>query len=118
MVKRVFLLQLIFIPLLVFAQKESNIKIDSGKQNNITVIQQGKDTSQKSYIGLIKSDSNKLKVHQSNNTSTSTETTSRFVKWMSNARTFFLLLVSILTVIILVFRLIPFLKKYFKKRRK
>jgi molybdenum cofactor biosynthesis enzyme MoaA len=59
-----FLYLVLIVSNCTYAQQESKIKVDSGNKNEVTVIQQGKDSIQKSGIDIYHADSNKVKVNQ------------------------------------------------------
>jgi len=91
-------------PLLCFSQQESKIIIDSSRKNNITVHQMSHDSSQKSDIGLKHSDSTEIKVVQSRDSSLNrgkSEPT-KFIDYVTNTNTIFVLFISIVTFIGLV----------------
>jgi hypothetical protein len=96
----------------------SSVKIDSGNKNDISVTQTGSDSSQRSDIAVIKSDSNKVRVSQTPRTDSTKkkEEETGFTGWVTHANNFFVLLISIATFIGLLWKGLPYLKKSTPKK--
>jgi hypothetical protein len=97
-----------------FSQQESNIQIDSGNKNNITVIQTGDTASQKSGIALKKSNDNTVLLNQKALPAPATtpkKEPAGFNEWIKNTNNVVLLLISIATFIGLLWKGFPYIKK-------
>ena len=94
--------------------QESIINIDSGNKNDISVVQDGKDSSRKSGISLKKSDSNVIRVNQKAKDTVAVETNEKgtsFMEWINNTNVIIGLIASLVTI-----ASIPFVKKIFRKK--
>ena len=95
-------LLLIIISFASYARQESIIKIDSGNNNNINIIQSANDAVQKSDLHVKNSDSNKIQLNQKAQNSLQgfihkDEQRSGFNQWITNTNNVFILLISVLT---------------------
>src|SRR5437870_650078 len=108
---------LTFFQLFAYSQQESKIRIDSANKNDITVMQSGIDSLQKSDIDIQNSDSNKLELNQSQRTITKkSKESNSFMRFISNTNAIVALLSSIIILIALFRKHIPFFKKKFAKK--
>lgn len=69
--RKIYLLLLISISSFAYSKQTSQLKIDSGNKNEITVIQQGNDAPKRSDITIKRSNSNKVNVNQTMQNATS-----------------------------------------------
>jgi hypothetical protein len=98
-----------------YSQQHSKITIDSGNKNLITVTQSGNNAVPESDIAINKGDSNQLQVNQT--TLGKTEKTKNWlINIVTNTNKLFVLLISIATLIGLIYKALPYLRK--KKRKK
>jgi hypothetical protein len=95
---KIFLIALLFICSITFAQQESAIKLDSASKNQISVEQNDDSIAKKSNIVLVHADSNKVNVSQSNNHKPLGKQ-SVFWKFMGNTYTIVGILASLATIV-------------------
>ena len=105
-----YLIILCFIPIVNCAQMMSNINIDSGSNNQITIKQQGADSTKNSNVKLKHGDSNQINVNQSTNDSLLAKHEEK--GFWGSANHFGL----ILTIIIGIITIIGFIKGWFKRK--
>lgn len=99
-----------------YAQQHSSIHIDSGKNNDISVTQSGGDSIQRSDITLKKSDSNTLQLQQKITARQNNRQVAGFNEWIKNTKNVFALLISIATLIGLLWKGYPYAKKIIAKK--
>ena len=111
--KRIALALIFAIPFFVNAQQQSDISIDSGNKNKITVSQVEGDSAQRANIKLRKSSGNDLKVEQQSkkDSGKTSDQPNVFMRIVHN--TYYLTETSLAIAAIF-----GFLWKFFRKRRK
>lgn len=111
------LLLLGLIPGLAYSQQDSRITIDSGNKNNVSVKQQGKDSLQKSNIGITKSDSNTVELIQTQQDSTKNEKKEpSYMHSVSNTKEIIGLILAIIALVTALWKGVPYIKKIMSKK--
>ncbi|HVS93128.1 MAG TPA: hypothetical protein VHE59_13890 [Mucilaginibacter sp.] len=95
-----------------YSLQDSKIKVDSGNKNDVTVVQNGADSSQKSDVSLIKTSENKIRIKQDSKKGVAEPIQEKgIMHYLNNAYVIFGLIASLITIGIFMFKLIKHKKR-------